>query len=1624
MRAILGTIFLSLAATFAAAEEPLRIFIRSGPKTHEAGAHDYPVFLRDWTRLLNDRGARANGADRFPSQEELAQTDVLVLHAEEAGNIDGDDRKNFEDFLKRGGGVVAVHGGAVSRDPDWFKTVTGGSWRFGKTKWLEGHLSLYFTDRENPVTHGVSNFDLDDEIYYDMDLLPEVNVLAAAYTPKPKNQDHAGGEKRVNIYDIQPQAWTYEKDGRRAFTMIPGHRYENFSHNSIRVLLLRGIAWAGKRENADEFCKAEELGDALRYPVGGPLRAEDARKKIEVHPEFDISLVAAEPLINKAMNLDWDEKGRLWVAESPEYPNGLRKANTDVWKESGSKKPGRYEREPEDRISILTDTNGDGVMDQKQVFADKLELVTGFVFYKNGVIVCAAPDIWFLEDTDGDEVADRRTKLYTGLGTFDTHAVMNNLRWGLDGWIYATHGYSAGDVTALGGGEKSAVRIGAGVVRFKPDGSEIEMYSSKNGNTWGLCMTSDGQCFWTQPTSGTLFFHTVLPEYVLAKGGLPGTSSWHGMITQQKVFPKITREQLAYVQIDLVGSYTAAAGCAIYEGGAWPEKWNYSYFTGEPTVNLVSHYFVKPDGVTYRTEKEKGREETEFIRSDDLWFRPIETRVGPDGALYLIDFYNQAVIHNDTRGPLHGPANAAVRPDRDHYFGRIWKVQHKQAKKIEVPVLDGDKAAGLIKASGSPNAHTRMTALRLLREKGLLDEKQRVESGSQAYRAYLKGHDASTEDRRKAVLDSYLEAKDDWTRSAWIAAATDHALDFTRDILASPRADEWADLLSAIVPGILREQREENALKLIQLSADSSKAANHSSRLILDEILKLQNFKLPMTPDLEKAIVKLLERPATEQPALALVSRWDTGEAMQATIQKRVGQMLKDLSDRGKPDEQRIAIADALLKIGGAPAVSGVRQVVVSDEDQEAVQQRLIELLGSSARADVIAGDFAKLKPSLRGSAFDAILKQPKAAIRLLEAVSQGDVSPADLGPGNVARLRSHPSKQVADRANAMAAILNPDMKAKDEIISRLLPEVSKPGNAENGKTMYAAACAICHRHEELGNLDVGPPLTGMGTHSAAELLVHIVDPNREVDPSFWQWNITTRKGETLAGVITSENAASITLRNQGGDVEVRKDEIVTRENTHRSLMPEGLDGLGAEVLRDIISYMAGGEERYRVLDLRNAYTADSRRGLFADVNAKQDSVFPTDFGNITVEKTIPFFLMDPNRSANGLNLIVLQGGGKGNVAKGYPRKVEVPVDLNASRFYLLSGIAGWGHPATRDQREAMKLTLEYQGGTRQEIVMRNGIEFGDYIRETEVPGSKLLQGVVKRGQLRLISVEADRSKTVERIFLESYDNGVTPIVVAITADLSQEPAEVKTTAPTSDELDANDPKTTAPTGQKFKEPRSGNALRVLLAGAGSSHDFPRYFLRQDTEILKEAGGIDVAATPNLAETLALMKQADVLVFSGNDDQYGTDAFQQALNSFADAGKGVVILHAATWHNYPPETNYNKRFVGGGTKSHGKGEIDVTVRNPGHPVMKGVSRTFKIEDESYHIVLDGEAATEVLADNGPDEKTKVPHPAVWTVNDPKTRIVCITYGHDDLSHGNPDFQKILVNAVRWVGEKK
>ena len=237
--AVAAFVWMPLAAT---EQQPLRIFIRAGEKTHGPAGndqHDYPRFLSEWTRLLSQRGARVEGGLRFPTADELARTDVLVIFAGDGGTCSPSERSLLENHTKRGGGLVVLHDGMCSDDPAWFSTIAGGAKKHGEMNWSRGVLKMRFTDDAHPIAMGLPDFDVDDEAFFLLTKAPQMRVLAT--TPLPSN-----GE-------VAPQVWTYERTAPggqpyRAFVSMLGHYYRIFSEPTHQAMVLRGIAWAGKRD--------------------------------------------------------------------------------------------------------------------------------------------------------------------------------------------------------------------------------------------------------------------------------------------------------------------------------------------------------------------------------------------------------------------------------------------------------------------------------------------------------------------------------------------------------------------------------------------------------------------------------------------------------------------------------------------------------------------------------------------------------------------------------------------------------------------------------------------------------------------------------------------------------------------------------------------------------------------------------------------------------------------------------------------------------------------------------------------------------------------------------------------------------------------------------------------------------------------------------------------------------------------------------------------------------------------------------------------------------------------------------------------------------------------------------
>ncbi|MGB8170847.1 MAG: PVC-type heme-binding CxxCH protein [Chthoniobacteraceae bacterium] len=1713
-------LFLSLFVFLAAGQaDPLRVFIRGGKKSHGPEAHEHQRFLEKWQPLLTERGMKVDGALEFPTSEQLAATDVLVMYAQDGGNITPEQRPALETFIKRGGGIVVIHTASVANKPDttpYWKQTIGGSWVAGKTKWKEGPMDLYYTENQrlgggHPITQGASNFHLNDEIYYDMDISPEVRVLATSYTPNVREGKKPAEGGKAHIYDIQPQMWTYERTAEggtqpyRAFVSIPGHLWSTFEMPHYRAILLRGIAWAGKRTNLDEFTKPGEIS-ALTYPAGGPQKPADTLANLEVHPDFNMKLIAAEPLITKPMCIEWDPAGRLWVAETPEYPNGRRGMRPDYrgkeWKDHGGidPTPGEQERKGQDKISILVDSDGDGVMDKKQVFYEGLDLVTGFVFHQDGVIVTQAPDILFIRDTDGDGKADKVEVLYHGLGTKDTHAVINNPRWGWDGWIYCTHGYSASSNVTNAQGETQGT-IGSGVVRFRPDGSKIEQYSSKGGNTWGLTITGDNRVMWTQPTSGQLLMQTVLPEYALARGKLGNTTSFKVVEPSLKTFPAMSWEQLAYVQIDWVGSFTAAAGCAIYDGGTWPAEYHGDYFCTEPTINIIHHSRLTPEGSSFTFHKLPGREETEFVRSKDMWWRPIETRIGPDGAMYVCDFYNQAVIHNDTRGPDHNNVNAAVRPDRDHYFGRIWRIDHKKAEHIAVPDLSKAGIGDLVKALAHPNRAVRMTASRLLIEHSAdtevieplvksTDPDVRIAAlwtlshiGSRdSLLAVTRTLDASPAVRRNAA--NILESNEMWTQAmeplltdedgqVRVAALRALAASEVDDAGAQSVVQAWPKLaddfqrsaalgIAAVNPVALfkaglrwnapaevkplvvaaaqvvadRQDAGAAAKLVIALGAITPGAGEAVVPDVFEVLTKSLKQAPEFKPELQAAFTKILtgQSPA-QRSALPLIASWDKAGAMKTEVTKMSDEMFAALR-HATTDEDRVAAARSLL---------GLRQTKA--EILPAIIEQLAEpgnanfkrsLIGALAEIDdaavgtALSGAFANLPADAQPAAFDTVLKRADWTNAFLDAVKAKKIDPTTLGPASAFRLRSHPDKAVAKRAVAMLDELNPTAKLKKDAIAKLQPLVEQKGDAAKGKVLFTTTCAICHKFGDFG-ADIGPGLTGMGAHGASELLGAIVDPNAEVDPAFTQWNIGTKDGGAFAGVIASENPTTITLKSLAGVQQVKVADIKSRTNTGRSLMPEGFEGLGGETLRDIIAYMQsvdGG--RFRTVDLRDAFTASTSTGLYYKQEAKGDSFVFAKTGTVSVEK-IPFNIVSADKAP--LNILVLKGGPEKSYAKSLPQKVEVKLGgFKANRLHFLGGVAGWGSRGSGDGPEVLKVTIHTTQGQREGMTFKNGVEFADYNGHFDVPGSKFAPEIVKGGhQLRWFSKPlALGAVEIDRITIESLDNGIAPTLVAITAELADANAAPLPPAAAEPAKTSAAPAAKADEDAGFKpqfddavpQPpttRPASGPRVLLVGGGSSHDFVKFFGDSDKKTLApHVGWVDF--TQNANGVPAILDRVDVLVWSAN--QPLSAATRKALIDYANAGHGIIALHPGTWYAWKNFPEWNLQVVGGGTRGHDKlGAYPVKIANADHPVTKGVTANFEITDELYNYNADPAGnAIDVLA-TATSPTTGKTFPQVWIVKHPKSRIVGLTLGHDARAHDLPEYQMLLRNSVDWAAAK-
>jgi uncharacterized protein len=622
--------------------------------------------------------------------EKLAGYDCIVIYANHT-KISPEQEKSLMDFVNNGGGLVALHCASYCfLNSTNYLELVGARFKSHKT----GDFEETVLKSDHPVLQGVSPIKSWDE----------------TYVHEKHNTNRIVLAERVEGELHEPYTWVRTSGKGRVFYTAWGHDQRTWSNTNFARMVINAIEWTSMpspgrltpHAGLPPFRYTNSLalpnylsgarwgtqGDPIRT-MQEPLSPEESMKHLVLLPGFQAKLFAAEPQVTKPICMQWDARGRLWVAETLDYPNQMQPMG-----------------QGHDRIKICEDTDGDGRADKFTIFADKLSIPTGFVFYKNGIIVVHSGLTEYLQDTNGDSKADVRTVLFTGWGTQDTHAGPSNLRYGFDNWIWGTVGYSGFE--GVVGGKR--MRFGQGVYRFKPDGSALEFVRSSNNNTWGLGISEDNIIFGSTANNNASMYMPIPNRYYEAVRGW-SASRLETVADSQEFFPITDKVR----QVDWHGHYTAGAGGALYTARQFPkEYWNRVQFVAEPTGHLLGKFHLHPNGADFTACN--GRN---FLASDDEWTSPVAAEVGPDGALWVIDWYNYIIQHNPVPvGFQKGKGNAYETPMRDKTHGRIYRIEYSAGAKAAKLNLEKANAKELVRALNSDNLFWRLTAQRLLVERG------------------------------------------------------------------------------------------------------------------------------------------------------------------------------------------------------------------------------------------------------------------------------------------------------------------------------------------------------------------------------------------------------------------------------------------------------------------------------------------------------------------------------------------------------------------------------------------------------------------------------------------------------------------------------------------------------------------------------------------------------------------------------------------------------------------------------------------------------------------------------------------------------------------------------------------
>lgn len=674
------------------AQQPKRLEVLFlGDKGHHKPIDRLPTLMA----ALGPKGINFTYSDKREdlNSENLNKYDALMVFAN-WDEIAPAEEKALLDFVASGKGFLPIHCASYCfrNSQEYVKLVGGQFWRHTMDS-----IKTETVQANHPIMQGLKSFTAFDETYLHSQLQPDNNILAVREIKSDQQKDKPDSK-------TEPYTWTRTHGKGKIFYTAYGHDERTWEQAGFQELIYKAILWSVndqalasyKMRNPKPFeFKGANLPNYERRPGEQlqqlPLTPEESMKHIQVPVDFTLELFAAEPNVMHPIAMSWDERGRLFVLITKDYPN---------------------ERKPEggsDYILICEDTNNDGKADKFTRFADGLSIPTGMVFANGGLIVSQAPDMLFLKDTDGDDKADVKKVLFTGFGTFDTHAGPSSLRYGFDNWIWGCVGYSGfkGKLP-----ETDSLKFGQAFFRFKPDGSKMEWMTTTSNNTWGFAFNETNDVFGSTANNSHGWYMAIPHRYFNSANMIDNGSRSTDTHRDMKPITEKVR------QVDAFGGFTAAAGHNFYTARAFPKKyWNNIAFVAEPTGHILHQNNLVKKGTDFYDA-----EAFNLMAGADEWFSPVFAETGPDGAVWVADWYSYIIQHNPVpKGFDNGPGNAYQTDLRDFTHGRLYRVSYKNAPAYKPMSLSMNDANALLAALKSDNMFWRMHAQRMLIERGQKD---------------------------------------------------------------------------------------------------------------------------------------------------------------------------------------------------------------------------------------------------------------------------------------------------------------------------------------------------------------------------------------------------------------------------------------------------------------------------------------------------------------------------------------------------------------------------------------------------------------------------------------------------------------------------------------------------------------------------------------------------------------------------------------------------------------------------------------------------------------------------------------------------------------------------------------